>query len=197
MDIQFLDQKESLRVSQVERSNSTETNRRVAAELETAHTSVLTFQLSLYANKAEFFRLVEALRQDGANATEFQKALDESLESNTVLETGNVEALHVAKASDLCCDQNERELTSLQDLLHMSRTALADLQSIHRRCGEGERLIATLVEKLDTSEHRRFWTLNALSENRRQLGDAQADAVLSQEYLTHFRRLVESVLNDL
>lgn len=145
---------------------------------------------------AELTRLVEVRQQNCTNATELQKALDESLARKAVFETGKEEARRVAEVSDIRCHQNERELTELTDRLHLARTALAELQFIHCRCFEGKRRIAKLVEQLDTSERREVRTRTSLSALRRQLGDSQASAVRSQEELTHLRRRVQNVLND-
>lgn len=93
------------------------------------------------AIKVKLAHLILARRQDGANPTDFQGALNKSLVRNGVLETGNEEDLRVAKASDLRFHQNERELSELKGRLHPARTSLADLQAIDCRCGERERRI--------------------------------------------------------
>lgn len=78
----------------------------------------------------------------------------------------------------------------------MARSKLADLQEIHCSFGENERRAANLVEQLHTIENREVRTGNALSAVCSQLGEAQADAVRSQEELQDLRRSLCSIIID-
>lgn len=102
--IEFIKQKEPLRVSDAERENATDESRRMEAELYSATASVSTLDSSLDANKEELERFLQALQLDNSKATEFQSRLDRSLARNAVLEGGNEESPRFSEASDACCN---------------------------------------------------------------------------------------------